>query len=276
MHHIQKIILTTIVFFLISNIAFSKDISTLLSFSHVENQPDNTSTISIEWTAPTIDGDFYYAAFSQGLTFVFSDESYEYDPSDPENVPDQVIPPVQKFNYTTTNTSFSAETDGRYYFNIVIDSDGDYGSTKTIGPFIIDTTAPSPVGVNGLTSTDSNSIELTLEPADAEQICVLLNTTNTAACNWDDIPENRTLVSPTLSEGNNQVYAFFKDVAGNINQASHSVSCSLTENESTQTTEKSVGIPTLDEWGRVLFMGILLFVSMHFIRRKKGVSIDEQ
>jgi hypothetical protein len=246
-------------------LAFSKDINTLLSFSHVENQPSNTTTINVEWTADTVEGDTYYAAFSRGMTYVFND----YNPSEPENVPGQVITPVQQFSYSTDNTSHSAETDDTYYFNIVIDSDGEYGATKSIGPFIIDTTAPSPVSVYGVTSTDSNSIELTLEPADADQVCILLNTTNTLSCDWDDIPENRKLVSPTLSEGNNQIYAFFKDAAGNSNQASHSVSCTLDENETEQTDERVATIPTLGDFGQIMFMGFILLAAVYAIRQNE-------
>ena len=120
-----------------------------------------------------------------------------------------------------------------------------------------------------MTSTDSNSIELTLESADADQVCILLNTTNTLSCNWGDIPESRTLVSPTLSEGNNQIYAFFKDAAGNSNQASHSVICSLDENEAEQATEKTATIPTLTEFGQIMFMGFILLVAVYSIRQNE-------
>ncbi|KPA18234.1 conserved hypothetical protein, secreted [Candidatus Magnetomorum sp. HK-1] len=262
-----KAIMLTIMISCTTNIAFSKDINTLLSFTHTENQPNNTQQINVEWTASSIEGDFYYAAFSKGMTFVFSDESYEYDPSTPENVPDHVILPVQKINYTTNRTSYTVDTDGSYYFNIVIDSEGDYGATKTIGPFIIDTTEPSPVDIDGLTITNSNSIQLTLYPADADQVCILLNTTNTASCNWVDIPENRKLVSPTLSQGNNSIYAIYKDVAENINQASHNVTCIIEQMESTQSKEKIAVVPTLNEWGRLIFIGILLSVSIIILRK---------
>jgi len=255
----QKIILTIILLFFINSIALSKDINTLLSFSHVENQTSNTTTINVEWTASTIEGDKIYAAFSKGMTFVFSDESYDYDPSEPENVPNQVILPVQQLNHTADNTSHTVDTDSNYYFNIVIDSDGEYGSTKSIGPFIIDTTEPSPVNIYGVTSTNSTSIELTLEPADADQVCVLLNTTNTASCNWEDIPESRKLISPTLSEGDNQIYGFFKDIAGNTNQANHNVNCTIDSNNSEQKSEKLVNVPIFSIWGQILFMGIILF-----------------
>ncbi|ETR67835.1 MAG: hypothetical protein OMM_11162, partial [Candidatus Magnetoglobus multicellularis str. Araruama] len=69
----------------------------------------------------------------------------------------------------------------------------------------------SPVNVEGITSTTNNSIELTMEPSDADQICILLNTTNQETCNWQTIPESRTLISPTLSTGNNQIHVLFKD-----------------------------------------------------------------
>jgi len=261
----QQIVCIAILCFFINSIAFSKDINTLLSFSHVENQPDNTTTINVEWTASTTSGDKYFAAFSKGMTYVFND----YDPSEPENVPDHVLSPVQQFSDATDSTSQTVDTDGSYYFNIVIDSDGDYGATKSIGPFIIDTTEPSPVSVNGITSTDSNSIELTLEPADAEQVCILLNTTNILSCDWTNIPESRKLVSPALSSGNNQIYAFFKDVAGNTNQASHSVSCIIEENDTEQTTYKSVVVPTMNEWGQILTMGILILASLTVMRKKQ-------
>ena len=185
--------------------AYSKDIISLQSVNPYVNQPTSYSTISVEWTASTEAGDTYYAAFSKGITFAL----HEYNPSDPENVPDYVITPVQKFSHSIDSTSLSFETDDAYYFNIIIDSEGEYGSTSSIGPFIIDTTKPAPVNVSGVTSTNSNSIELTLDPADADQVCILLNTTHTLSCDWGDIPENRQIISPTLSEGNNLVYAFF-------------------------------------------------------------------
>jgi hypothetical protein len=262
----QKAIRTTFLFiFILSNVAFAKDISTLNSYSHDENQRSNTTTISVQWTAPTVSGDKYYAAFSKGITYVFD----EYDPSEPEEVPDQVIPPAQHFSYSIDNTSHTVDTDGAYYFNIVIDSEGEYGTTAYIGPYIIDTTKPAPVNVTGVTETNSNSIQLTLEPADANQVCILLNTTNTSSCSWGEIPETRTLVSPTLSEGNNLIYAFFQDIAGNMNQASHNVSCSLDTSQQEQTGQKAVTIPILSIWGDIFFMGILVFGGLVIIQRKK-------
>ncbi|KPA08969.1 conserved hypothetical protein, secreted [Candidatus Magnetomorum sp. HK-1] len=265
MYLIKKELFTIIIFFFLINFAFSKDITTLNSYSHDENQCSNTTTISVEWTAPSVSGDKYYATFSKGITFVFD----EYDPSDPEDVPEQVIPPARHFSHSIERTSHTVDSEGTYYFNIVIDSEGEYGATASIGPFIIDTTAPSPVNVYGVTETDSNSIELTLEPADADQVCILLNTTNTVSCSWGYIPENRKLISPTLSEGNNQIYAFFKDIAGNTNQASHNISCSFEENEQEPTTQKAVSIPTLSEWGQILFLGILVLGALGVIHRNK-------
>jgi hypothetical protein len=267
----QKHILITSIFllvFIISNVAESQDIATLVSYSHTENQPDNNQTIEVEWSKSANEGTYYYAAFSKDNVFVFADEDYEYDPSEAEEVPDHVITPVSKFSHEINESSQTFTTDGAYYFNIVIDDDGDYGETKSIGPFIIDTSEPSPVNVEGLTSTTNNSIELTLEPADADQICILLNTTNQETCNWQTIPESRTLISPTLSTGNNQIHVLFKDIAGNMNQASHNVECNLSEDEATESIH-AVSVPTLNEWGKLLLFFILLGYSFIRIQRNK-------
>ncbi|KPA12991.1 conserved hypothetical protein, secreted [Candidatus Magnetomorum sp. HK-1] len=269
----QKNMLITIIFLsviIISNVAESQDIASLVSYSHTENQPDNNQSIEVEWSKSASEGTYYYAAFSKDNTFEFSDEDYEYDPSEPEEVPDHVILPVSKLSHAINESSQTFTTDGTYYFNIVIDEDGDYGQTKSIGPFIIDTSEPSPVNIEGVTSTTNNSIELTVEPADADQICTLLNTTNHETCNWQAVPESRTLISPTLSSGNNQIHILFKDMAGNMNQASHVVECNLSENEQV-VNRRAVCVPALTHWGRILFFIVLLGYSFLSIHKKKNV-----
>jgi hypothetical protein len=259
-------ILTSMIFLIIANnMAYSKDLISLQPINPLVNQPTHYTTISVEWTASTEAGDSYYAAFSKGITYALN----EYNPSAPENVPDHVITPVQQFSHAIDSTSLSFETDDAYYFNIIIDSEGEYGATSSIGPFVIDTTKPAPVNVSGVTSTDRNSIQLTIDPADANQVCILLNTTNILSCDWGDIPENRNIISPTLSEGNNLVYAFFKDLAGNTNQAIHSVKYAPVDFIPEQTTVKVATIPTLSEWGLILLMGMLLFSSVLIMGRKK-------
>jgi len=265
-HKKTTLLISMICLIITSNMAYSKDIISLQPINPLVNQPTNYTTISVEWTASTEEGDSFYAAFSKGITYAL----HEYNPSAPESVPDHVITPVQQFSHSIDSTSLSFETDDAYYFNIIIDSEGEYGATSSIGPFIIDTTKPAPVNVSGVTSTDRNSIQLTIDPDDANQVCILLNTTNTLSCDWDDIPENRTIISPTLSEGNNLVYAFFKDLAGNTNQAIHSVKYAPVDFIPEQTTVKVATIPTLSEWGLILLMGILLFSSVWI--RKKGVA----
>jgi hypothetical protein len=259
------ILTSMIVLIIASNMAYSKDIISLQPINPLVNQPTHYTTISVEWTASTETGDTYYAAFSKGITYALN----EYNPSAPENVPDHVITPVQQFSHAIDSTSLSFETDDAYYFNIIIDSEGEYGATSSIGPFVIDTTKPAPINVSGVTSTDRNSIQLTIDPADANQVCILLNTTNTLSCDWGDIPENRKIISPTLSEGNNLVYAFFKDLAGNTNQATHIVKYAPVDFVPEQTTVKIATIPTLSEWGLILLMGMLLFSSVLIMRRKK-------
>ena len=236
---------------------------TNVNSSHDENPTSNITYIEVQWNcASIVSGDTYYAAFSKDLTLTFS----EYDPSDPELPSQSLNDPALEFPYSGDSTSYTATVDGIYYFNIVIDSDGEYGLTESIGPFIIDTTAPSLVSVTGVSDTETNSIELTLEAADATEYCILKNNTNTGSCSWNSIPANRVTQSPTLDEGTNTIYAFFRDSAGNMNQDFHEVTYTLIDEQTGEEEVVLFGVPTLNEWGMIIFMGFLMLYALKKIR----------
>ncbi|ETR71201.1 MAG: hypothetical protein OMM_02668 [Candidatus Magnetoglobus multicellularis str. Araruama] len=172
--------------------AKAKDLDNVNSTTHFPNQTSKITGIEVQWYCASIAaGDKYFAAFSKNLTLTFS----TYDPSTPELPSQSLNDPALEFTSGGSSTSYTASDDGFYYFNIVIDSVGNYGATKSIGPFIIDTTAPSPVSITGLSNTETNSIELTLEAADATEYCILKNSTNIGACSWESVPENRKTTS---------------------------------------------------------------------------------
>ncbi|MBF0450291.1 MAG: hypothetical protein HQK75_06290 [Candidatus Magnetomorum sp.] len=246
--------------------ALAKDLDNLNSTTHFPNQISKITGIEVQWYCESIaTGDKYYAAFSKNLTLTFA----AYDPSDPELPSQSLNDPALAFSSTGNATSYTVSGDGFYYFNIVIDSEGNYGSTKSIGPFIIDTTAPSPVSVTGLSNTETNSIELTLESADATEYCILKNSTNIGACSWELLPENRKTTSPALDEGLNRIYAFFRDAAENMNQDFHDVTYTVSAEKQ---NDNDVLVPTLNEWGMIILLGILMFFALRNIQLNETKS----
>jgi hypothetical protein len=243
------------------NTALAKNLDNVNSSTHFPNQSSRITGMEVQWYCAGItNGNTYYAAFSKDLTLTFSD----YDPQEPELPPQSLNDPALEFPFTGNTAAYTPTVDGYYYFNIVID-DGDYGATESIGPFIIDTTAPTPVSITGLSNTQTNSIELTLDAADATEYCILKNNTNIGACSWESVPENRTAQSPTLDEGSNRIYAFFRDAAQNMNQDFIDVIYVVSKEDERQDDDVFV-VPALNDWGMLVFVGFLMIFALRNIQ----------
>lgn len=247
------------------------------SSSHTENIPSNTQSIAVEWTAPNgltpVDTEGYYVTFSSPSPYTFTE-------GDTESITRGLgqILKLNKLSVSTTSQAVIGEalngTGGEaYYFNIAVLDDMEIpfspGITTHLGPYFIDTEAPKfpTVSAPQSTSTSSN-IPITLGVSGASVMCI--SESGYGNCGESEWKAYTTIYFWSVSEGegNKNIYVQFKDVAGNTSNASTTI---MYEREDTsQRTEDIVyTVPSLNEWGILVFMLLIMIVG---IFHGKGVS----
>lgn len=143
------------------------------------------------------------------------------------------------------------------------------GPTTKVGPLTVDTQAPNFVTVDGPASTQTSKVSLTINSnEDINRICI--SETGFGNCVWEPlVSENYDYTLP--NEGDHLLYVQAKDIAGNMVQASAPFSVTYTS----VGTSKSHSIPTVSEWGMIIFSGLLLAAGCYSIRlsRKRNVFV---
>jgi len=206
--------------------ASPEEIQGLISTSHTEDIPSNTTTIDMQWSVPTGYTGYYYTIFTKASEYT----QYTFD-----EISSEGITPIEdsfaNYNHSGDDTS--------YYFHIAAvwtneEEDEEYGPTSTFGPVIIDTTPPTgSVTISPNPSTTKNVI-LELSTDDAVKMYVS-NVSPGEGSELDFV----TSMPWELAEGEGlkTVYVQLKDVAGNTANISDSVT--VTENTSPQVVKNS-------------------------------------
>jgi len=111
--------------------------------------------------------------------------------------------------------------------------------------------------ISSITTTTTTDISLTITSSAATLMCIR-NDTNWDNCNWEAVTTSK---SWTLTSGSGEkiVYAKFKDDQNNT----VTDSITITYTEPPQLTKK---IPTLNEWGIIIFIALLLLSAMNAMR----------
>ncbi|KPA09379.1 hypothetical protein MHK_010410 [Candidatus Magnetomorum sp. HK-1] len=246
------------------------------SSSHTVNIPSNTQAITVEWTAPNgltpADTEGYYVTFSSPSPYTFTE-------SDTESITRTLgqILKLNKLSVSTTSQDVIGEAlSGTgvepFYFNIAVLDDMEVpfvpGVTTHLGPYFIDTEAPKfpTVSAPQSTSTSSN-IPITLGASGASVICI--SESGYGNCGESEWKDYTTSYYWSVSEGEGikNIYVQFKDAAGNTANASTTILYEIEE------TSQGVGglvytVPTLNEWGILIFMILIMVVG---IFRSKGI-----
>lgn len=239
------------------------------SSSHTKNVPSTTTSISVEWNAPsgltpTSTGG-YYVSFSSPLPYIFAE-------SDTESIT-RGMGTILKLNKSSVSTT-SLDVIGEIlsgigvepiYFNIAVLDDMDFpfnpGVTTHLGPYFIDTEDPKfPTVSAPQTTSRSNNIPLTLGVSGASVMCISESGYgNCGVSVWIDYTTN-FYWSVSDVEGEKNIYVQFKDVAGNTANAFTTI---LYERKVTFSGDVvAYAIPTLNEWGMMVFMLLVLIVGV--------------
>ncbi|ETR66135.1 MAG: hypothetical protein OMM_05786 [Candidatus Magnetoglobus multicellularis str. Araruama] len=161
-----------------------------------------------------------------------------------------------------------------YYFNIAVLDDMEIpfapGITTHLGPYFIDTESPQfpTVSAPQSTSTSSN-IPITLGASGASVICISESGYgNCGESGWKAYTTSYYW-SVSEGEGTKNIYVQFKDVAGNTANASTTI---IYEQEETPQEEEDVvhTVPTLNEWGLLVFMMIVMVVGIFHMNQSKS------
>jgi len=238
-------------------------VQTPFSSSHNENIPSNVNSITVEWTSPSgltpsATGG-YYVSFSSPLPFTFTE-------NDTESIT-RGVGSILKLNKSSVSiTSYDVIGDDitgtgveKYYFNIAVLDDMEIpfnpGITIHLGPFFIDTEAPKFPSISAPLTTTSNNFPITLGASGASVMCISESGYgNCGVSEWKDYTTNYFW---SVSEGNGikNIYVQFKDTAGNTSNAFTNI---LYFSEGTSTS-----IPTLNEWGVLLFAILLMLIGVY-------------
>lgn len=248
------------------------------SSSHTVNIPSNVQSIAVQWTSPngltpdTTAG--YYVSFSSPLKYTFTE-------SDTESIT-RGVGQVLKLNKSSVSTS-SQDVIGEtlsgtgvepYYFNIAVLDDMEIpfnpGVTIHLGPYFIDTEPPEfpTISAPQSTSTSSN-IPITLGVSGASVMCI--SESGYGNCGESEWKAYTTSYFWSVSEGEGikNIYVQFKDVAGNTANA---VTTIMYEDTSQEDEIVAHSVPTLNEWGLLVFMIMMLVIAL---KKKMGKIVFE-
>ncbi|MBF0449687.1 MAG: IPTL-CTERM sorting domain-containing protein [Candidatus Magnetomorum sp.] len=221
----------------------------IVSNSHAE--PSSLTTINIGWTYATVStiNGYYYTLTSLS--------SYTVDASD-----------VQISNNAADDINLTV-SDGTYYFYIApyqaaFPAPPTMGPTTKAGPLTVDTTSPGNLSVTGPDTTDTELVSLTIGADEIiDQVCI--SETTYGNCGWNNFTAPGHEYSLQAGEGQYLLYIQVKDVAGNLAQATP-YALTYTTSDNIRMAQYT-SVPTLTEWGMILFFSILLMLGIMAMRR---------
>jgi len=222
--------------------------------SNTHGDPSNITTVTIGWAytnTQDITGFFYTITTSS---------SHTVSTEGPKNLPLNIIAKSKTFN----NVS-----DGTYYFYIAaanVDTEPfpTVSNTTKVGPITVDTEAPENVSVTGPDETTEQLVTLNIG-ADEDIYKICISETNYGNCGWIDIESNEHTYSLNNGEGKYKLYVEVEDIAGNTAKASP-FEITYASSESL-TMANYTSVPTLTQWGMILFFIILLSFGLVLMRK---------
>ena len=238
--------------------------------SHAESEPSQLTEIKINWNYT---GGDTITCYYWALT----------------NTPDYTL------NETTgeplgsgSNEIIRTKDDGAYYFYIFAYKVGtppptppedDRSPVTKYGPMIIDTRAPEIVTVNGPDTTDNSAINLDISVSDSKNENEMISEINISEGlpgngTWEEFsPSNSINCSYDLKQGEGQytLRIQVKDFAGNIADADPYPITYTTADDLVMAQYTSV--PTLTEWGMILFMSMIIGIGIVATRRNVIVAL---
>ena len=242
------------------------EVTGLWSPTHNDNEPSSVTRIRMEWSCP--DG-YTDSSLSGYLISYTSAESHTYTYSNMPEIYNSKI---------SLSEEYSGSGDTPIYFHIAaVDNTFPLsliGPTKTFGPMFIDTESPTNAFVNvpdNETTTNEDKITLILgADGDPREMCI--SNIGYGNCTWELFTDYKTFL---LEQGEQTVFVQYRDKAGNITNANP---LTIIYNPSLVTTDiKSIhSIPTLNEWGIIIFLSILILFSIIIMKNKVLRSADNR
>jgi len=239
--------------------------------SHEESEPTQLTEIKLNWNytgGDTITG--YYYALTNTSDYTLND----------------TIEPHDSGSYEIIRT----KDDGEYYFYIAAYKVGtppptpppnEMGPVTKYGPMIIDTRSPEIVTVIGPdnNTTDNSAINLDISVSDSKNENEMISEINISEGlpgngTWEEFtPSNSINCSYDLKQGEGQytLRIQVKDFAGNIADADPYPITYTTADDLVMAQYTSV--PTLTEWGMILFMSMIIGIGIVATRRNVIVAL---
>lgn len=184
-------------------------VQNLRSTSHAPNEYSNDPTIETTWSAPSdvTSTVYYYYVFNTSSSYTIN-AAVAWDNF------------LDSSTLTTALSENLSDKNGTYYFHIVatIEDGVDelFGETSTVGPFYIDTKAPTNASISAASTTNNQVVTLTLYADGATQM-YLSNSGYGQSGSWETYATTKQW-ELTDGYGTKTVYAQFRDAAQNSTQ----------------------------------------------------------
>jgi len=230
------------------NVSIADAIENVVINSYPAFEPSNDTKITIGWSYPqdelnNINGYYYTLTTDSSYTITASDK--------------------QISNKNQTEKTEDNLSDGVYYFYIAAYKSNfpfpEIGDTESVGPFTVDTIPPV-FDVEGPETTSENPIELIIGPPD-EVDAVCISEEANASCDWNDNYKNNFELT---GEGSYVLKIQARDHAGNIATDSFAVTYTTADD---LVMAQYTSVPTLSEWGMILFMSMIIGIGIVATRR---------
>jgi hypothetical protein len=236
---------------------------------HTTDEPSQITIIEMAWTNPL---NYTDGQLSGYITVFNNQEDYSITTGSTIDRKWDISDPYENKNSVS------------YYFHIAAVASGtpnpglypnapflEIGETKTAGPYIIDTIAPTNLSVSLPPTTTTQAVDINISATGAYVMCI--SNIDYGNCNWEDYTSQKTDWLLTGGDGIKQVYVQFRDKALNISNAPIAT-CTYEEPvQPYQGTVICAAIPTLNEWGMIILAGLILLGFFKYNRNTRiGVA----
>ena len=226
----------------------------ILTSSHPTDNTKTTITATFDYTDTAQTG-FYYTITTQTSHTItlnsISTQNYFSLPNDADST--RGDGPYEDNNYYLYIAAYKD----------VFMQETQVGPTTKYGPLTVDTQSPNFVTVDGPSTTEESLITLTINSnEDLNEICI--SETGYGNCAWEELEASN--YHYTLSEYKDyKIYIQVKDVAGNMAQTNSPFMVTRITPPFETVTHT---IPTLSQWGIIVFLSFLMIGGLYYIRRQ--------
>jgi len=237
------------------------DVQNLQSIPAISADTMSVSMITYTWSYPS---GYTEDSLSNFFISFNDDEFYSIDTS---NFTDSNVESLNS-SLLTIPIDTSSYTDVDIWFHIAAAKPNTIppyipiiGSTSSLGPYRIDNVPPTTPMFTALTETNEPTVQLTnIGAVGATKMCYWLS--GFGSCNYENINTTATLTLPH-EKLTYLINVRFKDDAGNVSNTLSKIINYYTPPDG----DTVANVPALNEWGMIMFIGMLLLSSIKCMKK---------